>query len=381
MPTLSKTSWRLLSLERPVDTYRTESLHQRESTCATPRKYSELIKERERIQRSNPLDSNLRALNGKIETARWELRRLIWQKIEEIENKRKTDCNALWQVIKGLKPKTKSSGSIKLPNGSTTANPKTIADVLARSLVAVGKDRDCREERIQWRKTKRRLKKLRTQQSASTISHSEAKLAILKGKPSKALGPDGICHLHLKHVPHNSISLIAELFNASINEKKVPDSWKKANVFMLPKPGIDPNEIKSVSTVLFLVSLLSSLAKVLEKIILERIRQEIESPKDQHAFKENHSTTTAITEATNCIVGGLNMEKPANSTIMTCLDMKAAFNTISIAKILYGLEDAIADKNVCCWLGNYLYKLNISVQYDEVKSSWLTLKDGVPQEQ
>uniref|UniRef100_A0A8R1IET3 Reverse transcriptase domain-containing protein n=2 Tax=Caenorhabditis japonica TaxID=281687 RepID=A0A8R1IET3_CAEJA len=51
-------------------------------------------------------------------------------------------------------------------------------------------------------------------------------------------------------------------------------------------------------------------------------------------FKKNHSTTTAITEATNCIVGDLNMEKPANRTIMTCLDMKAAFDTISVAKLL-----------------------------------------------
>uniref|UniRef100_A0A8R1EI90 Reverse transcriptase domain-containing protein n=1 Tax=Caenorhabditis japonica TaxID=281687 RepID=A0A8R1EI90_CAEJA len=261
--------------------------------------------------------------------------------------------------IKGLKPKTKSTGSIKLPNGTTTTNPKTIANAMASSLVAVGKGRDCREERIAWRRTKRRLKKLRPQLPASTISHAEVKLAILKGKPSKALGPDGICHLHLKHVPDNCINLMAELFNASIDENKVPDSWKKANVFMLPKPGKDPSEIKSFRP----VSLLSPVAKVLERIILERIRREIESPKDQHAFKKNHSTTTAITEATSCIVGGLNMEKPACRTIMTCLDMKAAFDTISIAKLLCGLEGAIADKKVCGWLGNYLHKRRINVQY------------------
>uniref|UniRef100_A0A8R1DLJ6 Reverse transcriptase domain-containing protein n=1 Tax=Caenorhabditis japonica TaxID=281687 RepID=A0A8R1DLJ6_CAEJA len=285
--------------------------------------------------------------------ARRELRILSWhQKIEDMEDKRKIDCNALWRVIKGLKPKTKSTGSIRLPNGTTTTNPKTIANAMASSLVPVGKGRDCREEHIAWRRTKRRLKKLRPQLPASSISHAEVKLAILKGKPSKALGPDGICHLHLKHVPDNCINLMAELLNASIDENKVPDSWKNANVFMLPKPGKDSSEIKSFRP----VSLLSPVAKVLEKIILERIRREIESPKDQHAFKKNDSTTTAITEATSCIVGGLNMEKPACRTIMTCLDMKAAFDTISIAKLLCGLEDAIADKKV-----------------------WFTLKGGVPQ--
>uniref|UniRef100_A0A8R1IUG9 Uncharacterized protein n=1 Tax=Caenorhabditis japonica TaxID=281687 RepID=A0A8R1IUG9_CAEJA len=84
---------------------------------------------------------------------------------------------------------------------------------MARSLVAVGKDIDSREDRKVWRKTKRKLAKLRPQQPTCTISHAEVKLAILKGKASKVLGPDGICHLHLKHVPVNCISLMAELFN------------------------------------------------------------------------------------------------------------------------------------------------------------------------
>uniref|UniRef100_A0A8R1DTB8 Reverse transcriptase domain-containing protein n=3 Tax=Caenorhabditis japonica TaxID=281687 RepID=A0A8R1DTB8_CAEJA len=302
----------------------------REHTGDT-REIAELTKEREQIQRSNPLDSNLKALNDRIDAARRELRRLSWhQKIENMEDKRKIDCNALWRVIKGLKPKTK--------------NPKTIANAMASRLVAVGKGRDCREERIAWRRIKRRLKKLRPQLPASSISHAEVKLAILKGKPSKAFGPNEICHLHLKHVPNNCINLMAEIFNASIDENKVPDAWKKANVFMLPKPGKDPSEIKSFRP----VSLLSPVVKVLERIGLERIRQEIESPKDQHAFKKNHSTMTAITEATSCI-------------------------------LLCGLEDAIADNKVCGWLGNYLYMRRISVQYDEVKSSWFTLKGGVPQ--
>uniref|UniRef100_A0A8R1E9I7 Reverse transcriptase domain-containing protein n=1 Tax=Caenorhabditis japonica TaxID=281687 RepID=A0A8R1E9I7_CAEJA len=324
---------------------------QTSATRSKPRRHrgiAELTKERERIQKRNPLDSNLKALNDKIEAARRELRRLCWhQKIEDMEDKRKIDCNALWRVIKGLKPKTKSTGSIKLPNGTTTTNPKTIANAMASSLVAVGKGRDCREERIAWRRTKRRLKKLRPQLPASSISHAEVKLAILKGKPSKALGPDGICHLHLKHVPDNCINLMAELFNASIDENKVPDSWKKANVFMLPKPGKDPSEIKSFRP----VSLLSPVAKVLERIILERIRREIEPEHGEAGMPYDHDMS----------------------------GHEGSLDTISIAKLLCGLEDAIADKKVCGWLGNYLHKRRINVQYDDVKSNWLTLKGGVPQ--
>uniref|UniRef100_A0A8R1DHW6 Endonuclease/exonuclease/phosphatase domain-containing protein n=1 Tax=Caenorhabditis japonica TaxID=281687 RepID=A0A8R1DHW6_CAEJA len=244
---------------------------------------SELMKEREVIQRTNPLDSNLRALNDKIDAARWEQRRLRWhEKIEDMEDKRKTDCNALWQVIKGLKPNTKSTGSIRIPNGSTTSNPKTIANAMASSLVAVGKGRDCREERITWRKIKRRLKKLRSQ--LPSISHAEVKLAILKGKPSKSLGPDGICHLHLKHVSDNCISL-AEFFNASIDENMVPDSWKKANMFMLPKPGKDPTEIKTVGN----SSLLQDLKRSHRSDLFKN-------------FEKIEKTTASLTRLTNAIV-------------------------------------------------------------------------------
>uniref|UniRef100_A0A8R1ICB2 Reverse transcriptase domain-containing protein n=1 Tax=Caenorhabditis japonica TaxID=281687 RepID=A0A8R1ICB2_CAEJA len=78
---------------------------------------------------------------------------------------------------------------------------------------------------------------------------------------------------------------------------------EKANVFMLPQPGKDLKEIKSYRQ----VSLLSPVAKVLERVILEMIKPKIQSSSSQHAFKKAHSTTTAIIEVTNHIVGGLKM--------------------------------------------------------------------------
>uniref|UniRef100_A0A8R1EKR1 diphthine methyl ester synthase n=1 Tax=Caenorhabditis japonica TaxID=281687 RepID=A0A8R1EKR1_CAEJA len=313
--------------------------------------------------------------NDEIEKSRRELRKERWlNKVEDMEIKRKTDSNCLWSLLKGLKPKARSAGPVNLPNGTTTTNAKAIANAMAKNLVTVGEGRENKDEKMAWRRAKRNLVKSKTTM-ATMITHAEVKLAITNGKSSRAMGPDGLCHIHLKNLPENGIHALAELFNATISENKIPDSWKKANVFMLPKPGKDLTEIKSYRP----VSLLSPVAKVLERVILERIKPEIQSPTSQHAFKKAHSTTTAIIEVTNRIVGGLNMPKPANRTIMTCLDLKAAFDTVSIARLLCELDGAIQDKAITRWLGNYLYKRKIRTQFGEEKSKWRTLRGGVPQ--
>uniref|UniRef100_A0A8R1EEP3 Reverse transcriptase domain-containing protein n=1 Tax=Caenorhabditis japonica TaxID=281687 RepID=A0A8R1EEP3_CAEJA len=290
----------------------------------------DLLKKRDEIQKLNPLDGKIAEINDEIEKSRRELRKERWlNKVEDMEIKRKTDSNCLWSLLKGLKPKARSAGPVNLPNGTTTTNAKAIANAMAKNLVTVGEGRENKDEKMAWRRAKRNLVKSKTTM-ATMITHAEVKLAITNGKSSRAMGPDGLCHIHLKNLPENGIHALAELFNATISENKIPDSWKKANVFMLPKPGKDLTEIKSYRP----VSLLSPVAKVLERVILERIKPEIQSPTSQHAFKKAHSTTTAIIEVTNRIVGGLNMPKPANRTIMTCLDLKAAFDTVSIARLL-----------------------------------------------
>uniref|UniRef100_A0A8R1DHK9 Reverse transcriptase domain-containing protein n=1 Tax=Caenorhabditis japonica TaxID=281687 RepID=A0A8R1DHK9_CAEJA len=291
----------------------------------------DLLKKRDEIQKLNPLDGKIAEINDEIEKSRRELRKERWlNKVEDMEIKRKTDSNCLWSLLKGLKPKARSSGPVNLPNGTTTTNAKAIANAMAKNLVTVGEGRENKDEKMAWRRAKRNLVKSKTTM-ATMITHAEVKLAITNGKSSRAMGPDGLCHIHLKNLPRE-------------------------------RP----------------VSLLSPVAKVLERVILERIKPEIQSPTSQHAFKKAHSTTTAIIEVTNRIVGGLNMPKPANRTIMTCLDLKAAFDTVSMARLLCELDGAIQDKAITRWLGNYLYKRKIRTQF-ACRAKWRTLRGGVPQ--
>ena len=77
------------------------------------------------------------------------------------------------------------------------------------------------------------------------------------------------------------------------------------------------------------ISLLSPTAKLLEKIILPYITNNIPSIYHQHGFKTKHSTTTALHQLTNHITTGFNQKKPPHRTITIALDMSQAFDTVN----------------------------------------------------
>ena len=55
-------------------------------------------------------------------------------------------------------------------------------------------------------------------------------------KPSKALGPDNLAPIHLKHLSYFSISIL-KLFNNIVNTYTIPTSWKTAKIIsiLIPK--------------------------------------------------------------------------------------------------------------------------------------------------
>ena len=56
-------------------------------------------------------------------------------------------------------------------------------------------------------------------------------------KTSKALGPDGISNIMLKHLGSHAINYLAALFTLSIRTHNFPSIWKVARIIPLLKPG------------------------------------------------------------------------------------------------------------------------------------------------
>jgi hypothetical protein len=110
----------------------------------------------------------------------------------------------------------------------------------------------------------------------------------------KAPGPDNIPNKALKLLPDKVVVALTTIINASLRLCHFPSRWKKANVIFIPKPGKDPKFPQNHRP----ISLLSSIGKVLEKVILTRlVRATNENrvlPDEQFGFRPQHSTSDQL---------------------------------------------------------------------------------------
>ena len=141
---------------------------------------------------------------------------------------------------------------------------------------------------------------------------------------SKAFGPDKLSIFHLKHLGPGAIECITALFNLSFTACQIPAIWKSSLIIPIPKPGKHP----SVGTSYRHISLLCPATKELESLILPTINKYIQPAPDQHGFRPDHSTTSALLQMTTDIAMGFNQRKPPDRTICVAVDLSAAFDTV-----------------------------------------------------
>jgi hypothetical protein len=90
-------------------------------------------------------------------------------------------------------------------------------------------------------------------------------------KVSKSPGTNDIPNRALKHLPQRAVSLLVLLFNAILVTQHFPSVWKQARVISILKPGKDPALPSSYRP----ISLLDTISKLFEKILLARILHEV----------------------------------------------------------------------------------------------------------
>ena len=91
---------------------------------------------------------------------------------------------------------------------------------------------------------------------------------------------------------------ICDIFNQSISQGTFPDDWKYARVTPLYKQG-DRGDVNNYRP----ISVIPIVAKVFEKIVYEQLYAYLEAHdilcQNQSGFRANHSTVTALLEATD----------------------------------------------------------------------------------
>ena len=147
---------------------------------------------------------------------------------------------------------------------------------------------------------------------------------------------------------------------------------------MIPiqKPGHDTSKETSYRP----ISLICPAAKVLESLFLPTISKYLIPTQDQHGFRREHSTKSALLQLTTDIAVGFNQRKPPDRTVCVAVDLSAAFDTVCHNNLLSKINISQLHHATARWLSCYLRGRQVKTCFRGVKSTYSKVNTGVPQD-
>ena len=334
-----------------------------------PTETSKLIDERNNLRKTDPSNIRINELNLQIDHSLKSHKRKKW--LEHLEN-----CpygtKKLWNTIKGLNSQQtqNSNQSIKFDNIHSN-DPRKLADNFNKQYTPNSSTKPTK----QLRNTLRNIKGKLNDDPPFEISPLEVMNALKATKNSKALGPDNISPIMLKHLGINGFIFLSKLFTNCVNSSIIPPLWKVGRIIPLLKPGKPADEGKSYRP----ISLLSPAAKLLEKLILPELQSAIQLKNHQHGFRKGRSTLTALHEISEHIKTGLNKRKPVDRTILVAIDLSKAFDTVNHEILFNDIKILPLNHNIKRFIISYLRGRQTYVEFRGSKSKSRKMKQGVPQ--
>ena len=333
-----------------------------------PSDIAKLQDEYNELRAREPANERLKEMNTEINNATNKHRRDNW--LEHLENC-PPGSKKLWTTIKNLNnpPKPSENQSIKFNNVHYN-DPRKLATKFNEQYTPGATTKPTKE----FRNVLRNLQKRPTDDEI-IITTNQTLEAIKKAKNSKSLGPDNLSPIMLKNIGPAAINFITNVYNKVINTATIPPLWKVGRTIPLPKPGKPVVEGPSYRP----ISLLSPAAKILESIILPQIQASVDLAPHQHGFRKGRSTLTALQEVSTHIKTGLNKKKPVDRTVMVCIDLSKAFDTVNHEILIRDIAALPLNGHLKRFLSAYLRGRQTFVEFRGIKSKFRKMRQGVPQ--
>ena len=273
----------------------------------------------------------------------------------------------LHKVMKSLNSNPGHLGSLKKPDGSFTSSPRDTLTTLAEALLPI--DNSFAHSPIDPGPDHVNI-------INSLITPNRLRKVCMDMAPNKSPGPDNI-RLNMINACWDSISpCLLHLFKHSLRLGITPDEWNEANGVVIAKPLKDDyTNVRAFR----IISLTSTLQKIMEKLIIWYIEADIGlsnlTTDNQHGFKRNFSTDSALHKITNKIEFSLSA---GNQALGLFLDIEGAFDNISYDAIYHNLNNSGIPITLCNWIYYMVSHRVITLTLNGI-SITRTISRGCPQ--
>jgi len=293
------------------------------------------------------------------------------RKIKKLVKKEKTraiqakacnpDPRKFWQVVNNMLGKnTRGEGMIEV-DGVQQTKAQT-ASLFANFF---------QDKVTKLSRTKIENCRLKHPETPVTISKGEIIKALEKMRPKMSSGLDGIPQFLFKNHAETLVDHMSHIFN-SYAKFGIPTNLKTARVTAIHKKGCkkDVNNYRPVSN-------LSSLTKIYEKCILNKLNNELDNMEGnhQHGFREGHSTETALLTIQSEISEVLDKKENA---ILYSVDLSAAFDLLRPDTLTNNLREVVSE-GLLFVLNDFLLDRTFLVQYYGANSELKSLDRGCVQ--
>ena len=196
-------------------------------------------------------------------------------------------------------------------------------------------------------------------------------------KKGKAPGPDTIHNEVLRLGTTTSLfHHLARLFTSSIQLGYIPTAWKLATFCMLLKP----DKLPSLTTSYRPISPISSIMKLFERVIKQRLRSHLEHigfiNKHQSGFRTAKSTDDHLFRLSQSIMESFNR---GEHVVAAFLDVKQAFDNVWHYGLRYKIFQLDLPTKMTRWLSDFLVGRLIQVNVNNFLSNQINPRTGVLQ--
>ena len=169
--------------------------------------------------------------------------------------------------------------------------------------------------------------------------------------------------------------VLTHIINLSLETGIFPDRWKLALIKPIPKIAFPLKESDFRP-----ISLLCTLSKIIGRLVNRQICEYLQKHSlfdpNQSAYKSNHGCNTALIKITDDILDSID---DSEVSILTLLDFSKAFDTVNHRLLIEKLKILGFSETARNWVTSYLTDRFQKVIINNDESSWVKIKNGVPQ--